>query len=42
MKQQKITLKSGDLSLEGILYLPEGNGPFPGVVVCHLDPALRR
>jgi alpha/beta superfamily hydrolase len=38
MQQQRITFPSGSLKLEGILYLPEGNGPFPGVVVCHPHP----
>ncbi|MBF8268072.1 MAG: dienelactone hydrolase [Dehalococcoidia bacterium] len=26
--------------LEGYLHLPEGNGPFPGVVVCHPHPRM--
>jgi len=38
MQQQRTTFKSGDLSLEGILYLPEGTEPFPCVVVCHPHP----
>jgi alpha/beta superfamily hydrolase len=29
---------SGRITLEGELHLPEGNGPFPGVVVCHPHP----
>ena len=28
----------GDIILEGELYPPQGNGPFPGVVVCHPHP----
>ncbi|MBI2328646.1 MAG: alpha/beta hydrolase [Chloroflexi bacterium] len=28
----------GDISLEGELHLPQGRGPFPGVVVCHPHP----
>jgi len=38
MKQQQTTFTSGDLRLEGILFLPEGDGPFPCVVVCHPHP----
>ncbi|MFA5375457.1 MAG: CocE/NonD family hydrolase [Dehalococcoidia bacterium] len=38
MNQQRITFTSGDLKLEGILFLPEGDGPFPCVVVCHPHP----
>ena len=28
----------GDISLDGILDIPEGEGPFPAVVVCHPHP----
>ncbi len=28
----------GDISLEGELYLPQGSGPSPAVVVCHPHP----
>lgn len=28
----------GDLSLEGVLHLPDGSAPFPAVVVCHPHP----
>ena len=38
MQQQRITFTSGSLKLEGILYLPKGDGPFPCVVVCHPHP----
>ena len=38
MNQQRITFASGSLKLEGILYLPEGDGPFPCIVVCHPHP----
>jgi alpha/beta superfamily hydrolase len=38
MKRTKITFRSGELSLEGILEIPEGSGPFPVVVVCHPHP----
>ncbi len=27
-------------TLEGFLHLPEGDGPFPGVVVCHPHPQI--
>jgi uncharacterized protein len=38
MNQQRITFTSGNLKLEGVLYLPEGDGPFPCVIVCHPHP----
>ncbi len=28
----------GDITLEGVWHLPQGTGPFPGVVVCHPHP----
>ncbi len=33
-----LTFASGDLQLEGMLHLPEGDGPFPGAVICHPHP----
>jgi len=38
MKRTKISFPSGELSLEGILTIPEGVGPFPAVIVCHPHP----
>lgn len=38
MKEEKVTFKGGNLDLEGVLRVPEGPGPFPGVVVCHPHP----
>lgn len=38
MKEERITLPSGGLLLEGICHTPEGHGPFPGVTVCHPHP----
>lgn len=38
MKELEISFASGGLVLEGVLGLPEGEGPFPGVVVCHPHP----
>lgn len=32
---EKIYFPSGDLKLYGIIYLPKGEGRFPGVVICH-------
>lgn len=31
-------IPSGAIDLVGLLHLPEGAGPFPGVVVCHPHP----
>lgn len=36
--QQDIRFKSGDVTLEGVLHLPDGDGKFPGVVICHPHP----
>lgn len=38
MIETKIKFPCGDLILEGITTLPDGFGPFPGVVVCHPHP----
>jgi carboxymethylenebutenolidase len=33
--QQAVTFPSGDSTAQGILYLPQGAGPHPGVIVIH-------
>jgi alpha/beta superfamily hydrolase len=38
MKKTRVSFSSGGLSLEGILTIPEGAGPFPAVIVCHPHP----
>ena len=38
MKETRVKFSSMDLTLEGITTVPDGNGPFPGVVVCHPHP----
>ena len=38
MQKQRVTFRSGDLNLEGVLYLPGGDRPFPAVIVCHPHP----
>ena len=32
---QRVSFRSGDLELHGLLYKPAGPGPFPGVVYNH-------
>ena len=38
MTETRVKLPSGNLTLEGITTMPEGNGLFPGVVICHPHP----
>lgn len=38
MSDERLTFKSGDLTLEAALLTPAGAGPWPGVVVCHPHP----
>ncbi len=38
MKETEVSVPCGELLLEGVLGLPEGNGPFPAVIVCHPHP----
>lgn len=38
MTETRVTFPCGDLSLEGVLSVPEGKGPFAAVVVCHPHP----
>ena len=37
-ERKYITFESDGLNLEGILYLPQETGRFPGVVICHPHP----
>ena len=36
--REEVSFPSGDLALEGILYLPETSGTMPGIVICHPHP----
>ncbi len=38
MRQTRATFPCGELTLEGMLHLPEGSAPFACVVVCHPHP----
>ena len=38
MKRLHISFPSGEIALEGVWHLPEANGPFPAVIVCHPHP----
>jgi len=38
LQEIAVTFNSGQLLLEGILAIPEGDGPFPAVVLCHPHP----
>ena len=35
IKNRRVTFPSGELSLEGVLSVPEGAGPFPAVIFNH-------
>jgi alpha/beta superfamily hydrolase len=37
-RKARVRFPSGELSLEGILAIPQGTGPFPAVIVCHPHP----
>ena len=38
MNSKHVLFPCGDIQLEGVLQVPEGNNPFPGVIVCHPHP----
>ena len=38
VRKARVRFPSGELSLEGILAIPQGTGPFPAVIVCHPHP----
>ena len=38
MKEHPVTFASGDLTLEGLIALPDDGGPTRGAVVCHPHP----
>jgi uncharacterized protein len=38
MKEDHVTFKSGELTLEGMIAFPDGAGPYRAAVVCHPHP----
>jgi uncharacterized protein len=38
MPETRLTIPNSEITLEGVLHTPAGNGPFPVVVVCHPHP----
>ena len=38
MKRIHVTFPCGDIELEGVWHIPETDGPFPAVIVCHPHP----
>jgi uncharacterized protein len=38
LNSKPVFFPCGDIQLEGVLHLPERNGPFPIVIVCHPHP----
>jgi alpha/beta superfamily hydrolase len=38
LKQKQVSFPCGKLTLEGLCYLPTGEGVFPAVVLCHPHP----
>ena len=38
MRQSAVSFITKGMTLEGIIALPDGEGPFPGVVMCHPHP----
>jgi len=38
MEKSEVRFRCGQLSLEGVLAIPEGTEPFPTVIVCHPHP----
>jgi len=38
LSTERIKFPCGDITLEGEWHLPAGEGPFPGIVVCHPHP----
>ena len=38
MHEVRLEFNSGGLSLEGVLAIPQGTGPFPAAIVCHPHP----
>ena len=38
MRQSAVSFLTKGMTFEGIIALPDGEGPFPGVVMCHPHP----
>lgn len=38
MKSEQVSIPCGEISLEGVLHLPDDTSPYPAAVVCHPHP----
>ncbi len=42
LQYTEVSFDNGDITLSGLLFLPKGNGPFPGAVIIHGSGTSRR
>jgi len=38
LKSEHVSIPCGEISLEGVLHLPDSKSPYPAVIVCHPHP----